>query len=97
MSQDELRQAIEQPATISGWQFQAGLVNTILQDVGNEPGALPLLSHALQETWRRREGKTMTLAGYQAAGGVRRVIAMTADAVYAGLDAEQQGLARTIF
>ena len=28
----------------------------LLRDVGDEPGALPLLSHALLETWRRRRG-----------------------------------------
>ncbi|MBK8905346.1 MAG: hypothetical protein IPM53_29455 [Anaerolineaceae bacterium] len=97
MSEAELRQAIERPAKEEDWQFQAGLVEIILRDVGQEPGALPLLSHALQETWRRREGREMTLAGYQAAGGVRGAIAKTADAVYADLSAEQQTLARTIF
>ena len=32
---------------------------------GDDPGALPLLSHALVETWQRREGSTLTVAGYQ--------------------------------
>ena len=97
MNPAELRQAIEGPAAQTEWKFQAGLVETILQDVGHEPGALPLLSHALQETWKKREGRTMTLAGYQAVGGVRQAIATTADAVYAQLPLYQQSLARTIF
>jgi hypothetical protein len=94
---DELRQAIEGPAAKGNWTLQPGLVETMLQDVGREPGALPLLSHALQETWARRAGRTLTLAGYQAAGGVRRAIAQTADAVYASLTPEQQTMARNIF
>lgn len=97
MTPDELRQAIEGPAAKGNWALQPGLVETMLQDVGREPGALPLLSHALQETWARREGRTLTLAGYQAAGGVRRAIAQTADAVYASLTPEQQSMARNIF
>jgi formylglycine-generating enzyme required for sulfatase activity len=97
MTPDELRQAIEGPATKEHWALQPGLVETMLQDAGREPGALPLLSHALQETWARREGRTLTLAGYQAAGGVRRAIAQTADAVYASLTPEQQTIARNIF
>ena len=47
-----------------------------------EPGALPLLSHALLETWKRREGQIMTLAGYRASGGVQGAIAHTAEEVY---------------
>ena len=97
MNPDELRRAIEAPAENENWQFQPGLVEAILQDVGRAPGALPLLSHALQETWMRREGRVMTLAGYQAAGGVRRAIAQTADSVYGSLTPEQQTIARNIF
>ncbi len=103
MTRAELQQAIEAPAEAEGWTFQPGLVETILADVGAsenrqpEPGALPLLSHALLETWQRREGRMMTLAGYQAAGGVRRAIATTADTVYAQLTPEQQAIARNIF
>ena len=96
MTSEELRQAVEGPASRGNWVFQAGLVDTILQDVGREPGALPLLSHALQETWARREGRTLTLAGYQAAGGVRRAIAHTADTVFTSLTPEQQAITRNI-
>lgn len=97
MNQEELRQAIEGPAQETGWQLQPGLVDTMLQAVGREPGALPLLSHALQETWEQREGRVMTLAGYHAAGGVRRAIAQTADTVYARLTPEEQTIVRNIF
>lgn len=67
MKPAELRRAIEGPLDNSDWEFQPGLADEILEDVGAEPGALPLLSHALLETWRRREGRTLTLAGYRAA------------------------------
>ena len=55
-----LRRAIEEPAKKGGWSFAPGLVEQLLRDVGAEgnsqpePGALPLLSHALPETWKRR-------------------------------------------
>lgn len=97
MTAEELRQAILQPAQNNGWQFQPSLVETILEDVGNEPGGLPLLSHALLETWERRQDRQMTLAGYQEAGGVRRAIAMTAEKVYAQLTPAQQNSAQNIF
>ena len=98
MSADELRRAIEEPARQGGWEFTAGLVELLLRDVGDEPGALPLLSHALLETWRRRRGVTMTLRSYAESGGVKGAIARTADRVYeTELTDEQRPLGRDIF
>jgi WD40 repeat protein len=93
----ELRRGIEQPARDAGWEFQAGLVELILKDVGDEPGVLPLLSHALLETWRRRRGRTMTLESYSETGGVSGAIVQTADSAFNGLSPEQQTIARRIF
>ena len=97
MTADELRQAITTPAQSAGWDFQPGLVDLILQDVGTEPGALPLLSHALLETWKRRRGRTLTLQGYHEAGGVKKAIAQTAESVYDRLTPAEQTIARGIF
>jgi hypothetical protein len=82
MTADELRRAIEEPAKRGGWEFAPGLVDLMLRDVGDEPGSLPLLSHALLETWQRRSGRTMTLKGYADSGGVHGAIAYTAETVY---------------
>jgi len=97
MSLNELRSAIEEPARLNGWEFESGLVDLILRDVGEEPGALPLLSHALLETWKRRHGRTLTLEGYHESGEVRGAIARTADGVFNRLTPEQQTIARNIF
>ncbi|GIK39293.1 MAG: hypothetical protein BroJett011_31260 [Chloroflexota bacterium] len=97
MSREELRRAIELPAQQAGCEFEPGLVELILRDVGDEPGALPLLSHALLETWRRRQGHLLTLAGYAESGGVRGAIAKTAESVFGRLTPEQQAIARRIF
>ena len=96
MNQEELRAAIERPAKKTGWLLQPGLIETILQDVGHEPGGLPLLSHALKATWERRDGRTLTLGGYQAAGGVQQAIAHAADNVYDNLTLEQRTIAWAI-
>ncbi|HEX9674904.1 MAG TPA: protein kinase [Anaerolineales bacterium] len=98
MSTSELRRAIEEPAQRGGWKFQSGLVDLMLRDVRDQPGALPLLSHALLETWKRRSRRTLTLRGYAEAGGVRRAIARTAEHVYnQELDEPLRGIARNIF
>jgi WD40 repeat protein len=98
MSTAELRRAIEEPARRGRWDFETGLVDLLLHDIGHEPGALPLLSHALLETWQRRRGRMMTLSGYTSSGGVRGAIAETAEAVFTDqFTQEQQEIARRIF
>ncbi|UCH60845.1 MAG: hypothetical protein JSV61_05015, partial [Anaerolineales bacterium] len=97
MDQQELTRAIEEPARHGGWEFEPGLVELIRRDAGDEPGMLPLLSHALLETWERRRGRMLTLQGYAEVGGVHAAIARTADAVFTRLSPEQQGIARWIF
>jgi WD40 repeat protein/DNA-binding SARP family transcriptional activator len=97
MNAEELRRAIEEPARRGGWAFELGLVDLLLRDAGDEPGALPLLSHALLETWQRRRGRTLTLAGYAESGGVRGAIARTAETTFNQLTREQQAVARNIF
>jgi WD40 repeat protein/DNA-binding SARP family transcriptional activator len=104
MSTLELRRAIEEPAKCGGWSLEPGLVDLFLRDVGAgsdgqepEPGALPLLSHSLLETWLRRRGRVLTLSGYSDAGGVRGAIAQTAESVFGQLTPEGRKMARNIF
>ncbi len=96
MSIDELRRAIIEPAQAAGLRVDEGLVEVLIGEVAGEPGALPLLSHALQATWDRRDGRRLTLEGYQGTGGVRGAIASTADRVLDELDAEDAALARSV-
>jgi WD40 repeat protein/DNA-binding XRE family transcriptional regulator len=98
MSGEELGRAIDGPAKRGAWELEPGLVEVLLQELQGEPGALPLLSHALLETWERRRGRTLTLSGYAASGGVRGAIAETAEAVFQDqLNPHQRELARRIF
>lgn len=98
MSLDELRRAIEEPARQRSWVFEPGLVDLLLDDVGSEPGALPLLSHALLETWQRRRGRMLTFAGYTESGRVQGAIAHTAETVFNQLlTSDQQLMAKNIF
>lgn len=98
MSDDELQRAIEEPARRGRWELEPGLVELLLHDAGHEPGALPLLSHALMETWQRRRGRNLTLSGYTSSGGVRGAIAETAEAVFTDqFTAQQKAIARRVF
>jgi DNA-binding SARP family transcriptional activator len=97
MTEPQLREAIEGPAREAGLRLEPGLVDVLVRDVLNEPGGLPLLSHALAETWARREGRVLTVAGYNDAGGVHGAVASTAERLYEELPDTQRATARSLF
>ncbi|MEU0880544.1 WD40 repeat domain-containing protein [Lentzea sp. NPDC005914] len=97
MTATELQRATVQPAVQVGCALESSLQATIAAEAASQPGVLPLLSHALLETWRRRRGNTLTLSGFQAAGGLAGSLAQTAESVHGSLTERQQLLARSLF
>ena len=91
-----LRLAVVGPARQAGLILEPGLVDLLVTEVRDDPGALPLLSHALLETWKRREGSTLTVDGYRASGGIHGAVAQSAERLYAQveLDLRRQGQLR---
>jgi DNA-binding SARP family transcriptional activator/WD40 repeat protein len=96
MSEPGLRSAIEGPARRAGLRLEAGLVDLLIRDVEGEPAALPMLSHVLRETWERREGPTLTVAGYVATGGIRQAVSRSAESVYDAMGATQRSQLRSL-
>ena len=96
MDDSELRAAIEGPAHQAGLLLEAGLVDLLARDVEREPGALPLLSHALRSAWERREGQTLTVAGYRESGGISGAVAQSAEEIYEQTPAEQRRILRDL-
>ena len=102
MTEAELVEAITRPAAAAGLTLEAGLVDVVLRDLGigpgtgHDPGALPLLSHALLTTWQQRDSSTLTLAGYRLVGGIRGAVATTAEQAYTQLTEDQRLLARQL-
>ncbi|WP_328428081.1 helix-turn-helix domain-containing protein [Streptomyces sp. NBC_00443] len=96
MSPEQVREAIVKPAAAGRLVVERALTARIVSDVAREPGALPLMSHALLELWRRRRARTLTMEAYGAIGGVQGAVAHTAEEVFAGFTAEQTELARAL-
>lgn len=96
MSPDELRETIVRPAALGGLVVERSLTARLLDEVADEPGGLPLLSHALLETWRRRRGRTLTEAAYEEAGGIHGAIARTAEELHQRLTPRQADTARRL-
>ena len=96
MSAGELRRAIEGPAERTGLVVEPALVDTLVDEVSGEAGGLPLLSTALVDLWRERDGPSLTLGAYGRTGGVRGAVGRHAEAAFRALGEEERQIARRI-
>jgi hypothetical protein len=92
-----LQDMIEKPAEATGYTFEPGLVERILQDTGQEPGNLALVEYALKQLFERRKGRVFTVEAYEAIGGVVGAIATKANEVLSGLEEEVRGSFDRVF
>ena len=97
MTEDELRRAIERPTQLVGCELEAGLVDLLVQEVRRQPGALPLLQHALLELWNKREGRRLTVKAYQEIGKLEGALQRRADATLKAFSPDEQELCRRTF
>jgi WD40 repeat protein/transcriptional regulator with XRE-family HTH domain len=103
MTARQLRMAITEPAKKAGFTVDDDLTGVLLAEMRNgQPGtfgagALPLLSHALDQAWRSRTGSAVTLADYERTGGIDGAVAATAQRAYDRLTPPQQTAARQVF
>jgi WD40 repeat protein/DNA-binding SARP family transcriptional activator len=96
MARDELRAAIVKPAEKQGAALEPGLVERLLDDVGEEPGNLPLLEFALTLLWERLDTGWMSHAAYEEIGQVEGALARYAEEVYQELAEKERKAARWI-
>ncbi|MFZ4701124.1 MAG: formylglycine-generating enzyme family protein, partial [Candidatus Methylumidiphilus sp.] len=81
-----LSQMVTQPAALGGLEFEAGLVDAILDNTGDQPGALPLLAFALELLYQARtEQGLLTHQAYTDFGEVQGAIGLQADKIFAVL------------
>jgi DNA-binding SARP family transcriptional activator/ABC-type glycerol-3-phosphate transport system substrate-binding protein len=86
MSPQELQRAIEGPAATVGVTFEPGLATSIVADVADRAGALPLLQYALTELFDNRQGDVIQVRAYQQLGGAAGALARRAEKVFVELD-----------
>lgn len=92
LGDEEVEAAIVGPAQYAGLRWEEGVPQLLRRDVNEErrttgdAAALPFLAYALPEIWLRRQGTTLTYAGYADAGGIRGAVAAAADKIYDALD-----------
>lgn len=82
MNREELHLAIEAPARQVGLTFEAGLVDLMLEQAGDEPGQLPLLEFVLRRLWEDRRGGELHHEAYKTMGQLEGAIAKKAESLY---------------
>lgn len=97
MSDHELRDAIVKPAQLVGTEFEAGLVEMLINDLYGEVGELPLLQYALTQLWNKREGRRLTVASYKAIGKLEGALERQANKVFDALSPNEQQVCKQIF
>ena len=97
MTAVELREVIERPAQLVGLELERGLTEILLKIMANQPGALPLLQHALFELWKRREGRRLTIKAYEAIGGLEGALEKQANEIFDTFSSDEQEVCRRIF
>ena len=96
MSTDDLREAIEGPASVRVLYFQPPeLVDRLIDEVIQTPGAMPLLSFTLSELYvlyleRRGDDRCLTFEDFDEFGGVAGSLRSRAKDLYDKLDSLHQ-------
>jgi DNA-binding SARP family transcriptional activator/tRNA A-37 threonylcarbamoyl transferase component Bud32/WD40 repeat protein len=96
-NEDSLQSMIVEPAAGVGVAFEAGLVDRIVVDVRNQPGALPLLEFSLTELFEARDSDLITLDSYGESGGVLGALGRRAETIHESLDPAAQDATRETF
>ncbi|MEU5209911.1 trypsin-like peptidase domain-containing protein [Streptomyces sp. NPDC020742] len=79
----QLRRIVTAPvAAIPGVGYEAGLVERVLADAGEEPGVLPLLGFTLERLWQNQHGGLLTHETYEALGGVTGALGQHAERLW---------------
>ena len=95
-----LREALELPVEMVGYRYEsASTVKDMLDALAGTPGALPLLQFAAAKLWdaRDRQQRLLTVASYQAIGGISGALATHADEVVSNMSSVAQRLTQQIF
>ncbi|MEB3193474.1 MAG: pentapeptide repeat-containing protein, partial [Snowella sp.] len=92
-----LQRAITEPAKKANLELEAGLVEQMLRDGGNQPGSLPLVQDTLTELWQKRVDNSLKLSVYVKLGGISGTLNKRATAFYNALSAAEKETVKYIF
>ncbi len=96
MGYEELKAAVDRPASLVNLQFQSGIVDDLVKKVLGQQAALPLLQFTLRALWEQRDRNRITWEVYRKVGDPLTALETAADEFYDGLAPQTQDEARRI-
>ena len=102
LNRQQRQQAIENPIRLYGQGITPRLLDTVVNDVGDESDQLPVMQHALMRTWEKwKEDKAnppaVDLPHYEAAGMISAALSRDADRALGELSKQDQAIAKRMF
>ncbi len=102
MTRENLRDAINGPVAVGGGEISTRLVQTLLNEVGDNNDQLPILQHSLMRTWdywsnNRETGEPMDIAHYEAIGRMEKALSEHASEAYEELTEGQKQVCEVLF
>jgi len=102
MSRNDLKEAILEPFRVAGASVESGLEEYLLSDMEEVDPNLPLLQHALKQTWNhwKSRGNTnlsVSLEDYQSTGAIRNGLSRDLENLYQSLEFYQKEVCERIF
>jgi WD40 repeat protein/energy-coupling factor transporter ATP-binding protein EcfA2 len=105
LTREQRQSAIVGPAKVFDADIEPTLTNRLLNDMGSDPNQLPLMQHVLMRMWQRLEARpsasghrVLTLADYEATGGLAMALSNHADEAWHELaTGEQRRIAEVMF
>ncbi len=90
MTRDQTREAIEGPIAVGKGDITPGLVNRLLNDVGDNLDQLPILQHSLMRIWDYWEKKTnkigpIDIDHYESIGTMKEALSLHAEEAFVEL------------
>jgi hypothetical protein len=97
MTEHDLREAILRPARLTGFEFDLGLVEMLIEDTRGRAGGLPLLEYTLAQLWERRAAGRITVTAYTDIGGLAGALEKQANKIYDSFTLSEKKACQQIF
>jgi len=102
MSQSDVKEAIMEPFRLAGASVESGFEEYLLNDMEEVEYSLPLLQHALKQTWnhwksRGNTNMSVSLEDYQSTGAIRNGLSRDLESLYMSLEFYQKEICERIF
>jgi WD40 repeat protein len=97
LTEEQLRQVIEEPVRLAVERVGTGLADRLIADAKGQPAALALVEQTLAELWGQRAGGVLSLRGYHSLGGLAGVALRSAGAFFKELSWPEREICRRVF